>query len=180
MTARSLTASSLALGALALVGCADRAALLPVGRAAPDFEAVAHDGQTVRLSALRGRYVVVYFYPRDETPGCTKEACELRDSWAPLQQAGVVVLGVSTDDAASHKAFAEHHHLPFLLLADPDGALCQKFGVPRVFGFAQRVTYLLDREGRVKQVWPSVSPVGHAAEILRAVAPDAASQGGAT
>src|SRR5437868_13875653 len=95
--------------------------LLPVGSPAPQFTAVTHDGQKVDLAKLKGKYVVLYFYPKDDTPGCTKEACDFRDSWARLQKAGVVVFGVSMQDNTSHKAFAEKYKIPFSLIPDEKG-----------------------------------------------------------
>ena len=150
----------------AQAGTASPDGLLPVGSPAPEFTATAHDGQAIDLAALRGRYVVLYFYPKDDTPGCTKEACSFRDSWVPLQDAGVVVLGVSTQDNASHAAFAQKYHLPFPLLPDDKGELAAKYHVAVMMGFAHRVTYLIGKDGTIVHVWPSVKPVGHAAEIL--------------
>jgi thioredoxin-dependent peroxiredoxin len=140
--------------------------LLAVGATAPDFAVIAHDGRTIELSKLRGHYVVLYFYPKDDTSGCTKEACSFRDSWAPLQDAGVVVLGVSTQDNASHAKFADKYHLPFPLLPDDHGELTGKYHVPTTLGLDHRVTYLIDKEGVIAHVWPSVKPGGHAGEIL--------------
>jgi peroxiredoxin Q/BCP len=140
--------------------------LLAVGTPAPDFSVLAHDGHTVELAKLRGHYVVLYFYPKDDTPGCTKEACSFRDAWAPLQDAGVVVLGVSAQDNASHAAFAEKYHLPFPLLPDDKGELAAKYHVPSTLGFDHRVTYLIDKDGSIAHVWPNVKPGGHAGEIL--------------
>jgi peroxiredoxin Q/BCP len=152
--------------AAAVAGEAD---LLAVGSPAPNFTAVAHDGKTVDLSRLRGHYVVLYFYPKDETSGCTKEACEFRDSWAQLQKMGVEVFGVSTQNNRSHQAFAEKHKLPFSLLPDEKGELAAKYKVPVFLGFARRITYLIDKDGKIARVWPSVNPVGHSAEILAAI-----------
>ena len=140
--------------------------LLAVGSPAPDFTAVAHDGQKVQLAKLKGRYVVLYFYPKDDTPGCTKEACDFRDSWAKLQKMGVAVFGVSTQDNESHKAFAEKYHLPFPLLPDDKREIAGKYKVPVTFGMARRITYLIGKNGKIEHVWPSVNPVGHAGEIL--------------
>jgi peroxiredoxin Q/BCP len=157
------------------VGCArpapapqtpDGDALLAVGASAPDFIALAHDGTNVHLSELRGHDVVLYFYPKDDTTGCTKEACDFRDAWGRLQAAGVVVLGVSTQDNVSHVAFAQKYRLPFPLLPDEAGELAAKYHVPRTLGFARRVTYLIGKDGRIEHVWPKVTPEGHAAEIL--------------
>ena len=140
--------------------------LLPVGSPAPTFTAVSHDGQKVDLAKLKGRYVVLYFYPKDDTPGCTKEACDIRDNWAKMQKAGVVVFGVSTQDNSSHKAFAEKYKLPFPLLPDDKGEIAAKYKVPVVDGKARRITYLIGKDGKIKHVWPKVTPVGHSAEIL--------------
>lgn len=154
--------------ALARAGESAEPPLLSVGSAAPDFSATAHTGEAVRLSKLRGKPVVLYFYPMDDTPGCTKQACDLRDNWAKLQKAGVRVFGVSTQDNASHKAFAEKHSLPFPLLPDVDGAIAGKYKVPLVDGKARRITYLIGKDGKVKQVWPKVNPATHAAEVMAA------------
>ena len=163
-------AFGLLTGALLLLPPANAAEesadLLPVGSVAPDFAVRAHDGQTVSLSKLKGKQIALYFYPKDDTPGCTKEACELRDSWAALQKAGVAVFGVSTQDNGSHKAFAEKFKLPFPLLPDEKGELAAKYKVPVVGGKARRVTYLIGKDGKIKHVWPQVNPVGHAADIL--------------
>ena len=144
--------------------------LLEAGAQAPDFSATAHDGRKVVLSKLKGRQVVLYFYPKDDTPGCTKEACEFRDSWGALQKAGVVVFGISTQSNKSHQAFAEKYKLPFPLLPDETGEIAAKYRVPVVDGKARRITYLLDPTGKIKHVWGNVNPVGHAAEILAEVA----------
>jgi peroxiredoxin Q/BCP len=144
--------------------------LLAVGTPAPDFEATAHDGSRVHLAELRGRDVVLYFYPKDDTPGCTKEACSFRDAWAPLQAAGVVVLGVSTQDAGSHGAFAQKYHLPFPLIPDERGELAARYRVPVTLGLARRITYLIGKDGRVACVWSRVDVGRHAQDILDAVA----------
>jgi peroxiredoxin Q/BCP len=143
--------------------------LLPVGSPAPVFSAVAHDGQKFDLAALKGRYVVLYFYPKDDTSGCTKEACEIRDSWAKLQKLGVAVFGVSTQDNESHRSFAGKYHLPFPLLADDKGEIAARYKVPLTFGMAHRITYLIGKDGKIAHVWPKVNPVGHGAEILAAI-----------
>ena len=140
--------------------------LLPVGAPAPTFTALAHDGQKVDLAKLKGKNVVLYFYPKDDTPGCTKEACDIRDNWTKMQKAGVVVFGVSTQDNCSHKAFAEKYKLPFPLLPDDKGEIAAKYKVPVVDGKARRITYLIGKDGKIKHVWPKVTPVGHSAEIL--------------
>jgi peroxiredoxin Q/BCP len=143
--------------------------LLPVGSPAPEFTAVAHDGKKVDLAKLKGKNVVLYFYPKDDTPGCTKEACDFRDAWSKLEKSGVVVYGVSTQDTTSHKAFAEKYKLPFSLIPDDKGELAAKYKVPVVDGKARRITYLIGKDGKIKHVWPKVMPVGHASEILAEV-----------
>jgi len=143
--------------------------LLPVGSVAPVFTATAHDGHVVDLAKLKGHYVVLYFYPKDDTPGCTKEACEFRDTWGVLQKQGVAVYGVSTQGMASHQAFAEKHHIPFPLIPDEKGALAAQYQVPVLDGKARRITYLIGPDGRIRQVWPSVNPIGHAAEVMKAI-----------
>jgi peroxiredoxin Q/BCP len=143
--------------------------LLPVGSPAPEFSATAHDGQKIDLAKLKGQYVALYFYPKDDTPGCTKEACDFRDAWSKLQKAGVTVFGVSTQDNTSHKAFADKHKLPFALIPDDKGELAAKYKVPVVDGKARRITYLIGKDGKIKHVWPKVTPVGHASEILAQV-----------
>ncbi|MET0594139.1 MAG: peroxiredoxin [Polyangiaceae bacterium] len=144
--------------------------LLAEGAAAPAIETTAHDGSHVSFAALKGKPIVVYFYPKDDTPGCTKEACELRDAYTKIQETGAVVFGVSTDDNASHTAFATKHNLPFQLLPDKDAAIAKAFGVSLRLGMAKRVTFVIDRAGRIAKVFPDVNPTGHAAEILTVLA----------
>ncbi len=136
-----------------------------VGSPAPTLRAIAHNGTTVDLAELRGRTVVVYFYPRDETPGCTTEACSFRDAWESLDKRKVVLLGVSSDNVESHRDFAKHHRLPFLLLSDADGRIAQAFGVPRVLGFTARQTFIIGPSGLITHVHRNVDPLTHAAEI---------------
>jgi peroxiredoxin Q/BCP len=145
--------------------------LIAVGERAPAFTAPDQTGQERQLAEFRGQPVVLYFYPKDATPGCTREACAFRDAWDRLQATGAVVLGVSTDSVASHAAFAEEHRLPFPLLADPGGErVCAPYGASRNGGFARRVTYLIDAEGIIRQVYPNVDPGVHANEVLAALA----------
>jgi peroxiredoxin Q/BCP len=145
------------------------AEVLSVGSTAPPIETTAHDGTHVSLAALRGKPVVLYFYPKDDTPGCTKEACEFRDAWQKIQETGAVVLGVSTDDNASHVAFAQKYQLPFMLLPDTDEKIAKAYGVPIKMGHAKRVTFVIDRQGKIAKVFPDVNPVGHAGEIIAAL-----------
>ncbi|HEX7453173.1 MAG TPA: peroxiredoxin [Polyangiaceae bacterium] len=139
--------------------------LLAVGADVPDVSAVAQDGKTVKLRELKGKPVIVYFYPKDDTPGCTIEAKGIRDQYAELNSRAVV-LGVSTDTSASHKAFADKYNLPFQLLDDSSHALVTAFGVPVSSGHAKRITFVIDAAGKVRKVFPNVNPDGHAAELL--------------
>ena len=148
---------------------ASRAGLLEVGAALPDLSARAHTGEELRLSALKGKPVVVYFYPKDDTPGCTIEAQEIRDLYSDIQGTGAVVLGVSTDGTASHKAFAEKYQLPFVLLADEERRIAEAFGVPLKSGRASRVSFVFGKDGRVAKVFRDVKPKGHGAELLAAL-----------
>jgi peroxiredoxin Q/BCP len=149
---------------------AEASELLAVGAPAPALKAEAQTGEVVDLAALRGRPVVVYFYPKDDTPGCTVEAQELRDLWSEIQTTSAVVIGVSTDDAGSHKQFAEKHALPFLLVPDTDHRFIQAFRVPlNANGRARRVTFLIDKSGKVAKVFPEVKPQGHGREVLDAI-----------
>lgn len=145
------------------------AALLAVGSPLPDVSAAAHNGEQVRLSELKGKPVVVYFYPKDDTKGCTIEAEEIRDLYADIQKTGAVVLGVSTDGNDSHKAFAEKYQLPFLLLPDEDQKIARAFGVPLKNGRASRVSFVFGRDGKLAKVFPDVTPKGHGAELLEAI-----------
>lgn len=143
------------------------------GNKAPAFAAAGSNGKTVRLSDFKGRIVVLYYYPRDNTPGCTKEACGFRDAHAKLERAGVVVLGVSPDSVASHEKFISRFDLPFILLADEDQSLCRKYGVwqeknmygKKSMGVA-RTTFVIDAEGRIAHVFKRVKPEGHEEEVL--------------
>jgi peroxiredoxin Q/BCP len=147
--------------------------MLDIGAQAPDFTAPDQDGKPVSLRDLRGKKVVVYFYPKDNTPGCTKEACSFRDHFAPLTEQGVVVLGVSPDSEASHRKFADKHQLPFTLLADPDHAVAEAFGAwgektlyGRKFMGILRSTFLIDEAGVIRHVWKKPKTDVHAEEVL--------------
>ncbi len=140
-------------------------ASIAVGGVAPDFTATASDGTAIHLAALKGKPVVVYFYPSDETPGCTKEACSFRDAWNALSAKGVVMIGISTDTDESHKAFAQHHKLPFLLVSDTSGTIAGKFGVPINDGTVARQTIVIGADGNVKKIYRTVDVTKHAAEI---------------
>jgi thioredoxin-dependent peroxiredoxin len=140
---------------------------LAEGHAAPDVTLTLHDGKTVKLAELRGEQVLVYFYPKDDTPGCTLEAKGLRDHYAALGSAGVKVFGVSLQDAESHKAFIDKYGLPFPLVVD-DGTVARAFGVPVKGEYAARQSFLIGRDGKVARIWREVSPEGHAEEVLAA------------
>lgn len=144
---------------------------LKEGQNAPIFQAQDQNGKTIKLTDYTGKAtVVLYFYPKDDTPGCTKEACSLRDGHVALKTAGAVVLGVSTDDVKSHEAFATKYHLPFSLLADPDKAITNAYGVKMFgLGYAKRVTFVIDRQGVIRKIFKDVKPEGHDQEVLAAV-----------
>jgi len=171
MTLKTVLSSLAAL----LLGCsaAPRAdggvGLLPAGADAPDLSGVDQDGQTRRLKDALGSPTVVYFYPKDETPGCTKEACAFRDVWKQYEAAGVKLFGVSRDTAASHQAFAGKHKLAFPLISDEDGSWAEAFGVATRLGMYQRVTFLIGRDGKVVKVYDNVNPGIHALDVLRDV-----------
>jgi peroxiredoxin Q/BCP len=143
--------------------------LLAVGAVAPDFAATTRAGEPTRLSAMHGQPIVVYFYPKDETPGCTKEACAFRDAWAKYTAKHVGIIGVSRDSEASHREFVKKHELPFPLAADEDGAIAKSYGVKSTMGFTERVSFLVGTDGRIVKVWPSVDPAIHADEVLASV-----------
>ncbi len=151
-------------------------AIPPVGSEAPDFTLPTGDGSQMHLADLRGKTVLLYFYPKDDTPGCTTEACAFRDAWGELQARGVVVLGVSRDDVKSHQKFASKYSLPFPLLADLGGAVAQKYGVwveKSMYGKSYmtmaRTSFLILPDGTIGHVWEQVKPEGHAAEVLAEV-----------
>ncbi|MFL5663388.1 MAG: thioredoxin-dependent thiol peroxidase [Ktedonobacteraceae bacterium] len=138
-------------------------------------ETIVKNGQ-VQLSALRGHTIVLYFYPKDDTPGCTAEACSFRDANHEMQKRGIVVLGVSADDIASHQKFADKYGLPFPLLADTDTTVSQLYGVwkeKNMYGKkymgVNRETFLIDKEGVVRKIWPKVKADGHAQEVLETI-----------
>lgn len=148
-----------------------------VGKSAPSLKLENQDGVLVDLSKLAGKWVVVYFYPKDSTPGCTTEACDFRDNFARLGSKGAVVLGVSKDSAKSHAKFREKQGLPFDLLVDADGAACEAWGVWRMKTFMGREgmgivrsTFLVDPTGRIARIWSPVSVKGHVQEVLDSIA----------
>ena len=152
-------------------------ATLQAGDLAPDFALLADDGSTVQLSALRGKLVILYFYPRDDTPGCTTEACDFRDRHAAVTDHGAVVLGVSPDAQKAHVRFKTKHGLPFTLLSDPQKTTLlayNAYGKKMMYGKETegviRSTYLIDKNGRIAAAWPKVSVKDHASAVLAELA----------
>jgi peroxiredoxin Q/BCP len=147
---------------------------LTEGDKAPEFTAATNGGGKVSLSDFKGKNVVLYFYPKDNTPGCNKEACGFRDNWEAIQKKGAVVLGVSTDSAKSHDKFVEKFKLPFTLLVDEDKKIVNAYGVygPKTFmgvkyNGTSRVTFLIGPDGKIKKIWPKVKVGEHAEEVVR-------------
>jgi peroxiredoxin Q/BCP len=150
-------------------------AKLKEGDKAPDFTVRDGEGATVRLKDLRGKKVALYFYPKDDTPGCTKEACSFRDSFAKFKKRGIEVLGVSFDSEVKHKKFAQKYDLPFRLLADTDRAIAEGYGtygekkfMGRTYMGIHRMTFLIDEKGKIKKIFDKVKPEDHADEVLAA------------
>ncbi len=146
--------------------------MIGLGETAPDFTKPVHTGERISLSQYRGqKSVVLYFYPKDETPGCTAEACTFRDHFEDFVEAGAVVIGVSADSEDSHRSFAKHHRLPFLLVADQDQAIRKAYGVPKTMGLLPgRVTFVIDRDGVVRHTFNSqLNAKKHVSEALSIV-----------
>jgi peroxiredoxin Q/BCP len=146
------------------------------GQPAPDFTLPSDSGEAVTLSSLRGKPVVVYFYPRDDTPGCTAQACGIRDAWGEFEESGAVVLGVSPDSARSHETFKDKYGLPFTLLADEDHSVSEAYGVwgeremaGRKYMGVERSTFVIDADGNVAKVMRRVKPDTHAGDVLAAL-----------
>lgn len=150
--------------------------MLKEGDTAPDFDLASDSGASTRLSSLRGKTVVIYFYPKDDTPGCTKEACSFRDSWAAVEASGALVLGISPDSSEKHGKFKAKYSLPFSLLADPEKATLKAygaFGKKMMYGKevegVLRSTFIVGPDGKIAKVFPKVKPEGHAAQVLEAI-----------
>jgi peroxiredoxin Q/BCP len=150
--------------------------MVEAGQPAPEFTLHDQDGQTVSLKQLEGHPVVLYFYPKDDTSGCTKEACAFRDARADYEKAGAKVIGVSPDEVKSHRKFADKYELPFTLLADPEKAVCQAYGVwkqksmyGKTYMGVERTTFVIDRKGKVAKVFTKVKVDGHAGAVLEAI-----------
>jgi peroxiredoxin Q/BCP len=161
------TAASAPAPAAAAASAPDE--LLKPGSPLPNLVATAQTGERVDFAALKGKKVVVYFYPKDETAGCTIEAEEIRDLWQEIRKEDATVIGVSSDDEASHRAFSKNHALPFLLLPDPEHELATAFHVPLNNGRTKRTTFVFGADGRLAKVFPNVQPKGHANELLLAL-----------
>jgi len=149
---------------------------LKEGDVAPEFSMATSGGGTAALADFKGKNVILYFYPKDDTPGCTKEACAFRDHFSEFKKRGAVVLGVSTDSAKSHDKFVDKFKLPFTLLADEEKKIVEAYGVwgeksfmGRKYLGTHRVTFLIGPDGRIKRIWPQVKPEEHAAEVLAAL-----------
>jgi peroxiredoxin Q/BCP len=167
-TTTGATPSSTAPSAVASASAAPTTAApaeVAEGKPTPAFSVTASDGTKIDSAAMKGKPIVLYFYPKDETPGCTAEACSFRDAWEKLAKSGVVMVGVSTDTDQSHTAFAAHHKLPFHLVSDPDGKLAKTFGVPVNGTFMSRQTIVIGADGNVKRIYRTVDVTKHAAEI---------------
>jgi thioredoxin-dependent peroxiredoxin len=155
------------------------ASMIAEGQEAPDFELTSDAGETVKLSELRGKPVVLYFYPKDDTPGCTTQACGIRDAYGEFERAGAVVLGVSPDNERSHVKFREKYELPFTLLADTEHEVADRYGVwgekkfmGKKYMGVSRSTFVIDEGGKVKKVFEKVTPATHADDVLAALASD--------
>ena len=151
--------------------------MLKEGTTAPAFKTTDQNGESVSLKELRGRKVVLYFYPKDDTPGCTKEACSFRDAYSKFKKKDITVLGVSPDKEAAHKKFVTKYQLPFTLLADTDHSIAEAYGVwgekkfmGRTYMGVHRTTFLIDERGKIKKVFEKVKPEDHASEVLEAFA----------
>jgi len=152
--------------------------VLKTGQTAPTFELNDQSGTLHRLDDYRGKRVLLYFYPKDDTPGCTTEACSFRDDYSAYRDEDVVILGVSPDSVESHTNFSEKYQLPFPLLSDPDHRVCEQYGVwgkktmfGKEFQGVIRTTYVIDSEGIIAHVFEDVKPEGHSAEVLEALSP---------
>jgi len=143
--------------------------MLDIHTEAPDFTLPDQNGATHKLSDYRGSIVLVYFYPKDNTPGCNREACSIRDAYGEFKKAGITVLGISKDSVESHKKFEKKFDLPFTLLSDPKSIVINPYGATRFPLGTKRISYLLDKKGMIAKVYPDVSPDTHADEILKDV-----------
>jgi peroxiredoxin Q/BCP len=168
-----------ALALLSLFGCSrstdqrtngDPPSLLALGTPIPKLSGIDQHGIVQQLVSNDGKPLIVYFYPKDGTPGCTKEACAFRDVWQRFEQQKVRVIGVSHDDEASHEKFAREHNIPFSLIADSDASWAKTFGVPSTLGKFARISFLFDKKGYLARVYRNVDPGVHATDVLRDIA----------
>lgn len=169
MKLRRRVMNQLLLGGAVFGVSAAQAAVLEVGQSALDFLLPDQDGKTRQLADWRGKWLVLYFYPKNDTPGCTTEACNFRDDWLLLQELGAAVVGLSVDTSASHAAFAQKYKLPFPLLADAQGEVAARYGALSdwwLFKFAKRQTFIIDPQGRIARIYRSVDSDKHSAEIV--------------
>lgn len=150
--------------------------VLSIGQQAPEFELIDNEGNLHKLSDYRDQTIVVYFYPKDDTPGCTKEACSFRDAYADFREAGVEIIGISPDNEKSHSRFIQKYELPFILLSDPEHQVCEAFGVwglkkymGREYEGVHRTTFIIGPDGIVKRVFENVKPADHSQEVLAEV-----------
>jgi len=150
--------------------------VLTAGTEAPSFELLDGQGNLHKLSDYAGQTIVIYFYPKDDTPGCTKEACSFRDNYQAYKDAGVEILGISPDEVKSHKKFSEKYELPFILLSDPEHQICEAYGVwglkksfGREYEGIKRTTFIVGPKGNIKHVFEKVKPADHSQEVLQAV-----------
>ncbi len=159
----------LVVGVLVATGAAPS---FKVGETAPAFEGVDQNGKTIRLADFRDKSdVVLYFYPKDGTPGCTAQACSLRDGYKKIEAAGAVVIGVSADSRESHEKFAATHHLPFSILPDPDHTIIKRYGVGMpIIGISKRTTFVIGRDGKIRAVIPSARTSDHDKQVLEILA----------
>lgn len=169
MNLRRRTLCQLLTGSAVLGAGLAQAAVPEAGQPAPDFELPDQQGKTRKLADWRGKWLVLYFYPKNDTPGCTEEACTFRDDWLQLQALGAEVVGISVDSSASHAAFAQKYKLPFPLLADEKGEVAARYGTLSdwlVYKFAKRYTFVIDPQGRMAKAYRSVDTAKHSAEIV--------------
>jgi len=164
-----LSQSAMAMVALGLFSFGQAMADVGQGEQAPDFQLMDQNGMVHHLSTYQGKWVVLYFYPKDDTPGCIKEASELRDDYDQLVDMGVTLLGVSLDDIESHQAFAEKYHLPFPLLSDAHGEVAKRYGALWQLGpikFAKRHSFIIDPQGKIARIYRDVKPAIHSDELI--------------
>ena len=155
---------------IGLFGCMFADSNMPeIGTKAPSIQLKDQNGLSHDLKSNMGKWVLIYFYPKDDTPGCTKQACSIRDGWEELKNLDVVVYGISKDTVSSHKEFADKYGLPFTLLADPDGDIIKAYGVKGLFGYAKRVSFLISPKGLISKVMTSIDTKNHAQDIIKLI-----------